>query len=177
MKHLRLYMIIFCTLVSLPLAFVAWRTYGALDREVQAQMRFFSERLLDEIEAELADLVRREESRAVDEYGHTRVQESGTTLSPLTRLPDQAFILGYFQNNPDGSFQTPLVEEGQELPAGLVERVKQLHRKRVKNRQQLQKKNNPALPTFFCGHPSERSPKASSARIAPGWRRSPQARR
>ena len=126
MKRLRLYMIIFCALVSLPLAFVAWRTYGALDREVQAQVRFFSERLLDEIEAELADLVRREENRAVDEYGHTRVQEIGTTLSPLARLPDQAFILGYFQNNPDGSFQTPLVEEGEELPAGLVERVKQL---------------------------------------------------
>ena len=134
MKRLRLYMIIFCALVSLPLAFVAWRTYGALDREVQAQVRFFSERLLDEIEAELADLVRREENRAVDEYGHTRVQEIGTTLSPLARLPDQAFILGYFQNNP-------------------------------------------ALPTFFCGHPSERSPKASSARSPPGWRRSPQARR
>ena len=126
MKRLRLFMIVFCVLVSLPLAFVAWRTYGAFDREVQAQVRFFSERLLDEIEAELADLVRREENRAVDEYGHTRVQEGGTTPSPLARLPDQAFILGYFQNNPDGSFQTPLVEDGEDLPAGLADRVKQL---------------------------------------------------
>ena len=126
MKRLRLYMIIFCTLVSLPLAFVAWRTFGALDREVQAQVSFFSERLLDEIEAELADLVRSEEDRAVDEYRHTLVQGGGKIPSPLARLPDQAFILGYFQNNPDGSFQTPLVEEGEELPAGLIERVKQL---------------------------------------------------
>jgi hypothetical protein len=56
------------------LVFVAWRTYGALDRETQAQVRFFAERLLDEIEAELADLVRREENRAVDEYRFTLVQ-------------------------------------------------------------------------------------------------------
>ncbi|WP_372680917.1 sensor histidine kinase [Desulfosarcina sp.] len=126
MKRLRIYMIIFSVLVTLPLVFVAWRTYGALDREVQAQVRFFAERLLDEIEAELAELVRREENRAVDEYGHNRVTEKGTTPSPLSRLPDQAFILGYFQSNPDGSFQTPLVEDGQDPPVGLVERVNQL---------------------------------------------------
>ena len=126
MKRLRLFMVIFCVLVSLPLAFVAWRTYGALDREVQAQVRFFSERLLDEIEAELADLVLREENRAVDEYRHTLVQESGTIPSPLARLPVETFILGYFQNNPDGSFQTPLVKDGAGLSAGLADRVNQL---------------------------------------------------
>jgi len=126
LKRLRLYMIIFCVLVSLPLAFVAWRTYGALDRETQAQVRFFAERLLDEIEAELADLVRREENRAVDEYRYTLVQESGKIPSPLARLPVETFILGYFQNNPDGSFQTPLVKEGEEVSADFAERVNQL---------------------------------------------------
>ena len=126
MKRLRRYMIFFCVLVSLPLAFVAWRTYGALDREVQAQVRFFAERLLDGIEAELADLVRREENRAVDEYGRNLVKAGGTTPSPLSRLPDETFILGYFQNNPDGSFQTPLVKDGEDPPAAVAERVKQL---------------------------------------------------
>jgi two-component system, OmpR family, phosphate regulon sensor histidine kinase PhoR len=126
LKHLRLYMIVFGVLVSLPLAFVAWRTYGALDREAQAQVRFFSERLLDEIEVELADLVRREEDRAVDEYRHTLVQDGGPIPSPLARTPAESFILGYFQNNPDGSFQTPLAEDGGPLPAGLADRVSQL---------------------------------------------------
>lgn len=126
MKRLRLYMIIFCVLVSLPLAFVAWRTYGALDRETQAQVRFFAERLLDEIEAELADLVRREENRAVDEYRYSLVQEGGKVQSPLARLPVETFVLGYFQNNPDGSFQTPLVKEGEMVPDSLAERVDQL---------------------------------------------------
>jgi len=58
-------MIVFAVLVSLPLAFVAWRTDAALDREAEAQMRFFAGQLLDAIEAELGDLVRREENRAV----------------------------------------------------------------------------------------------------------------
>jgi len=126
LNHLRLYMIVFGVLVSLPLAFVAWRTYGALDREAQAQVRFFSERLLDEIEAELADLVRREEDRAVDEYRHTLVQGGGTIPSPLARTPAENFILGYFQNNPDGSFQTPLAEDGTPMPDGIADRVRQL---------------------------------------------------
>ena len=126
MKRLRLYMVVFCVMISLPLAFVAWRTYEALDREAQAQVRFFSERLLDEIEAELADLVRQEENRAVDEYHHTLVQESGNILSPLARVPVEAFILGYFQNNPDGSFQTPLARDVAGMPADLAERVEQL---------------------------------------------------
>jgi signal transduction histidine kinase len=126
LKRLRLNMIVFCVLVSLPLAFVAWRTYGALDRETQAQVRFFAERLLDEIEAELTDLVRREENRAVDEYRFTLAREGGKVQSPLARLPVETFVLGYFQNNPDGSFQTPLVKAGEMVPAGLAERVDQL---------------------------------------------------
>ncbi|MBC2709656.1 MAG: HAMP domain-containing histidine kinase [Desulfosarcina sp.] len=126
MRKLRLYMVVFFVLLTLPLAFVAWRTYGALDREAQAQVRFFSERLLDEIEAELTDLVRREENRAVDEYRHTLVQEGGNIQSPLNRAPVETFILGYFQNNPDGSFQTPLVTDTGGVPAGLADRVQKL---------------------------------------------------
>jgi signal transduction histidine kinase len=121
-------MIVFCILVSLPLAFMAWRTYGALDREALAQMRFFAEQLLDEIEAELGDLVQREENRAVDEYSHLIVQAGTKLPSPLAGLPQENFILGYFQNNPDGTFQTPLLEDVQETPENenLHERVGQL---------------------------------------------------
>ena len=119
-------MILFGVLTALLLTFVAWRTYGALDREARAQVRFFADRLLDQIEAELAELVRREENRAVDEYRHTLAQASGPIQSPLARLPADPFILGYFQNNPDGSFQTPLAENLKDLPADLAERIQQL---------------------------------------------------
>ncbi len=126
MKKLRFYMIVFAVLVSLPLAFVAWRTYAALDREAEAQMRFFAERLLDEIEAELGDLVRREENRAVDEYRHSLVHDGKTVPSPLAGPPAESFIAGYFQNNPDGSFQTPLAEDPQAAPVEFDERVRRL---------------------------------------------------
>jgi len=126
LKKLRLTMIVFVVLISLPLAVVVWRTFGALDRESRSQVRFFAEQLLDEIEAELSHLVRQEEDRAVDEYRHTMVQSQGAVVSPLARVPDQSYILGYFQNNPDGSFQTPLVEDGQSVPFALAQRFSQL---------------------------------------------------
>lgn len=126
MRKLRLYMIVFCLLVSLPLAFVAWRTYTTLNREARSQVRFFAGQLLDEIEAELSQLVRREESRAVDEYSHTLVQEGRRVTSPLAGIPKEAFILGYFQNNPDGTFQTPLVEDSGRVSDTYGRRVRQL---------------------------------------------------
>ena len=108
MKHLRLYMMLFGVLLTLPLGFVAWRTYVALDREAESQARFFAGQLLDGMEAELTDLVRREEGRAVDAYGPESIVDGKRVPSTLSGMPAEPFILGYFQNNPDGSFQTPM---------------------------------------------------------------------
>ena len=127
MKKLRLTMIAFAVLVSLPLSVVAWRTYSAMERESQSQVRFFSDQLFDGIEAWLADLVRREENRAVDEYQHRMVTADGRSiLSPLAGMPSETYVLGYFQNNPDGSFQTPLMEGEKDAPPPLVTRVAKL---------------------------------------------------
>ncbi|MDX1709036.1 MAG: HAMP domain-containing sensor histidine kinase, partial [Desulfobacterales bacterium] len=46
--------------------------------------------------------------------------------SPLSRLPAERYILGYFQNNPDGSFQTPLAPEGQTVAGDLKDAVSQM---------------------------------------------------
>jgi signal transduction histidine kinase len=68
------------------------------------------------MEKELATLILKEEGRAVDEYGHGYVpsgQISGSqtiSRSPLSQPSEKAYILGYLQNNPDGSFHTPLVD-------------------------------------------------------------------
>jgi signal transduction histidine kinase len=154
MKRLRLSMIIFCVLLALPTAFVAWRTYGALDRETRSQVRFFSDRLLEEIESELADMVRREENRAVDEYRHTIVQDGGPVQSPLARTPAEPFILGYFQNNPDGSFQSPLVKEPGVIPAGISDRIRQLQTvNTIFNQRKLVAKRPDAAPTKIRNAP------------------------
>ena len=112
MKRLKLLIVLFCLAVSLPLAYVIVQTYNGLDQEERAQMRFFSEALFDEIEQELAQLVQREENRAVDEYHFSHVQ--APLLNPSST---ENYILGYLQNNPDGSFQTPLVANLDSVPA------------------------------------------------------------
>ncbi len=109
MKRFKLFLSIFCLAVSLPLVYVIWQTYTGLAREERGQLRFFCEALFDEMEAELAALVQREENRAVDEYQPTRTErDSGLPPLPLAQPPADSYLLGYLQNNPDGSFQTPL---------------------------------------------------------------------
>ena len=117
MKQLRLFIIVFCLAISIPMAYVIWQTYTRMVQEEKAQLSYFSETLFDEMEKFLAELIRNEEQRAVEEYYHTLAREgSDARRSPLARMPEQPYILGYFQNNPDGSFQTPLVADIKQVP-------------------------------------------------------------
>ena len=121
MKRLKFLLLAFSVAISIPLAFVIWQTYAGLEQEERGQLEFFSEALFDQMETELAELVWREENRAVDEYQHFLAQpferdQSMQQLSPLSELSYQKYILGYLQNNPDGSFQTPLVTDMAQIP-------------------------------------------------------------
>jgi len=130
LKKLKYIIVLFCILISLPLTFVIWRTYVGLEREERSQMRFFAETLFDQMEKELADLVQQEEGRAVDEYGYflAKTTEAGekTSLSPLARADYREYIQGYLQNNPDGSFQTPLVADLGRVPENMRNRISEL---------------------------------------------------
>ncbi len=127
MKRLKLLILVFCLALSIPLAYVVWQTYQGLAQEERAQLRFFSESLFDEMESKLAELVQQEENRAVDEYHHTLAGGQGNAdKSPLAQPPRENYILGYLQNNPDGSFQTPLVADMGRVPAEQRDRVTQL---------------------------------------------------
>ncbi len=132
MKRLKILILIFCVCVSVPLGYFVWQTYRGLAQEEAATLRFFANTLFDEIEQALATLVQREEARVIDEYNFymssaRRFQdETDATRSPLSRLPAENYILGYFQNNPDGSFQTPLAQNGQSVDADHQDTVGQL---------------------------------------------------
>lgn len=118
MKKFRRLILIFCLLLSIPLGYFIFRTHQAMAREERAELRYFADTLFSEMENELSGFVAREEGREIDAY---------TRASDLSKLPAENFILGYFQNNPDGSFQTPLAVEGGEADAGSVnERVTRL---------------------------------------------------
>jgi signal transduction histidine kinase len=132
MKRLRLLILIFCVALAIPLAYFVLRTYRSLEQEEVAELRYFAETLFDKMEEELGALVLKEEARAIDEYKHHYIPGDqiigfeGMSRSPLSRLPEKPYVLGYFQNDPDGSFQTPLVESKENIPADRTMLVGQL---------------------------------------------------
>ncbi len=132
MKKLRLLILIFCLALSVPLAYMILRTYTGMAREEIAKLNYFAGQLFDEIENELSAIVVLEEARSVDEYNFAMTRpgsDSGVNTaspSPLARTVLPAYILGYIQNNPDGSFHTPLVEEGGKVPKDRADRVAKL---------------------------------------------------
>jgi signal transduction histidine kinase len=101
-KRIKCFMIIFFICLSIPLGYFILRTHQSLEQEEAAELRFFADTLFYEMEKELSDLVLKEEGRAIEEY---------SSLSALSALPKEDYILGYFQNNPDGSFRTPLAPD------------------------------------------------------------------
>lgn len=113
MKRLKCFLLFFCIALSIPLAYFILRTYRSLEQEELSELQYFAVALFDAMQEELAALILREEKRPVDAYNY--YLSSGSVRSPLSYLPQEPYILGYFQNNPDGSFQTPLVEAGQSV--------------------------------------------------------------
>ncbi len=124
MKKLKLLILIFSFALSIPLAYFVLRTYYGLEQEEVATLSYFAETLFDEMEQTLAVMVQKEESRAIDEYNflispsNRRIEAGQMQSSPLSQPSEEKFVLGYFQNNPDGSFQTPLVGSGGQISPG-----------------------------------------------------------
>lgn len=144
MKKLRLLIVLFCLALSVPLAYMTLKTYTGLAREEIAKLNYFAERLFDEIENELSAIVALEEARSVDEYNYAMIRSGSNSgadkpgRSPLARISMPEYILGYIQNNPDGSFHTPLVEEGGNIPQDREGRVAALKASnRLFNRQRF----------------------------------------
>ena len=134
MKRLQILILIFCLSLSIPLGYFVVRTYRGLEQEESAALRYFANTLFDRMEQALETLVQLEEGRAIDEYNFFmspagRYRDSANEeRSPLSSLPAQKYILGYFQNNPDGSFQTPLTQPGKTIKADRKDAVAQLER-------------------------------------------------
>ncbi|MFT4625355.1 MAG: signal transduction histidine kinase [Myxococcota bacterium] len=93
---------------------VGWSAWQAAAEE-RLRHGIVAERLFDALEAELSDLVQREEQRSFLEYRHYYVpgrqavaSAVGLVRSPLADLPDPAGpILGWFQIDPDGQLYLP----------------------------------------------------------------------
>ncbi len=121
MKRLKLFILLFGLALAIPVTYFVYYSYSGLKNEEKAELRYFSETLLDQIEDELLDIVSTEEARAIDEYSISFQQnkkgqvvgvKNKTKVTSDTDVPSQSYILGYFQNSPDGSFQYPLQISG-----------------------------------------------------------------
>ncbi|MGE3540857.1 MAG: sensor histidine kinase [Candidatus Tectimicrobiota bacterium] len=129
-RHLRLLLCTSLLLLSLPLTLLLQRVYQQLAREVIYQYRAAAEDVVMRINQRLADVLQSEEQRPFDEYSFLRVtanplfKASAIEASPLSALPPQSAlpgVLGYFQINPDGSLQSPVLPdlEAHELAANV----------------------------------------------------------
>lgn len=136
MRRLKRFMLLFCLVLSVPTAFLLLHTHRSLEQEEKSELRYFANSLFDRMEEELALLIQKEEARAVDDYtykslGNVNDQVVKGQGGVFSGLSDQTFILGYFQNNPDGGFQTPLVADLFQVPpqkADLVLELQEVNR-------------------------------------------------
>jgi signal transduction histidine kinase len=132
-KKLKILILVFCITLSVPLGYFVLRTYRSLEQEEISELRYFAVTLFDQIEEELASFVLEEEGRPVDQYRYYYAPSQEISVpqnlvpSPLSQPPKKPYILGYLQNDPDGSFHTPLVKSDQTIPPDLTKLVAQLN--------------------------------------------------
>ena len=84
-----------------PIALLVQRALRGVEAERAVRHQAVAERVFDEMERALTELVTREEARPVEAW---RASEAAR----LAELPPEPFVLAYFQVEPDGRVTTPL---------------------------------------------------------------------
>ncbi len=100
-RRLRLVLVLLALAVLVPAALLVDRALRGAAAEQDARQRAVAERLFDEMERALSELVAREEARPVEAF-------RATDAAHIAELPPERFVLGYFQIEPDGQLTTPL---------------------------------------------------------------------
>jgi signal transduction histidine kinase len=119
-RRLRLLLCASLLCVALPLTLLLSRVYQYLAQEVFYQYRSAAEEVVKQVNQRLADILQGEELRPFDEYSFLKVtanplfKNSAIIASPLSELPPQSAVpgvIGYFQINPDGTFNSPVLPD------------------------------------------------------------------
>ncbi len=105
MRRIRIAFAALALLLLAPIGLLVERALDSAAREREARHQTVAERVFDEMERLLGEVSRREEERP---FGHYGFYLERFTRSPLSRSPEEPYIVGYFQVDPDGSFQSPL---------------------------------------------------------------------
>jgi signal transduction histidine kinase len=114
-RRIRIAFALLAALLFVPLGLLLKSALESVASERANRHRAVAERVFDEMEGELSRLVRREDERPFGHYEFYYVPQEvsrgrpAVVRSPLSSLPEEPFVLGYFQIDPDGSLHTPLV--------------------------------------------------------------------
>jgi signal transduction histidine kinase len=103
MKKLTALLVLFTLAISIPLAYLMLRTYRSIEQEELSELRYFAETVFSLMEEDIGELVTDEEARPLEAYNAS--YEGPGAIDESIQPP---YVLAYIQNNPDGSFQTPL---------------------------------------------------------------------
>jgi signal transduction histidine kinase len=118
MRRFRILFVVVTIVLLVPLAMLVQRAVHSVELERRTRQQTVAERVFDEMERALSELLAREEDRPFGEYSYTYtpVGEPGNVRvrSPLAETPSLPFITGYFQIDPQGNLHSPLRPE----PAG-----------------------------------------------------------
>jgi two-component sensor histidine kinase len=115
LKPIRLVFVILAVILLLPLGLLLDRALDSMAAERELRHQVLAERIFDEMERELTMFLRREEDRPFEHYRFFYIPEGSDvnsielSPSPLAQLSEEAFIVGYFQVDPDGAIASPLV--------------------------------------------------------------------
>ena len=99
MQALRRRFVLVAIGVLVPVVLLVWRALGSVAVERRMRHEVVAERLFDEMERALSDLLAREEARPVEAYG------TGGPV-PLAPATDQPFVIGWFEIDPGGAIRT-----------------------------------------------------------------------
>ena len=94
--------------VLVPAGFLVWRALDGVSLQRRVQHETLAGRVFDETERQLSRLLEEEEGRPFAHYRFYATDVPGGARSPLSFPPEQPFIVGYFQIDPDGSVSMPL---------------------------------------------------------------------
>ncbi|MEE8410110.1 MAG: HAMP domain-containing sensor histidine kinase [Myxococcota bacterium] len=115
MKRLRLVFLVVTVVLLVPIVLLVHWALDNVAVEAQGRHRAIAERVFDEMEREIGDLLEQEEERPFGEYSYLYAPEGsikaafGLRRSPLAEEPDRPYVVGYFQIDPDGTFTSPRV--------------------------------------------------------------------
>ncbi|MCO4769130.1 MAG: hypothetical protein KDA24_03815 [Deltaproteobacteria bacterium] len=125
MRRIGILVAILSVLLLAGLGMLVARALESVERERAMRHEVLAERVFDELEEQLTELTEREEARPFLQYRFFYVPEGqvganpALSRSPLSNVPEDDWLLGWFQLDPGGGVTTPLEPDDDGLASSI----------------------------------------------------------